>query len=437
MIFNLYITLKLPEVGMPPLGFILYLNRNKALGPNNMKIGILKEGKIPIDRRVPLTPAQARELLEKHESVEVLCKPSDIRCFNDEEYKKQGIPLGEDLSGCDVLLGVKEVPIEELIPEKTYFFFSHTVKEQPYNAPLLKAVLDKNIRLVDYELLTDNKGARMVAFGRYAGIVGAYNGLWTYGKKYNLYDLRRAYECFDLEDLKSEYKKIKLPPIKIAITGGGRVAKGAMEVFDEVGIKHTSTESYLKGNFDVPVYTQLNAEDYNKRKDGQPFDLNQFYRDPSGYEGDFFKYATETDLLIAGAYWDPSAPVLFTKEDMGHPSFKIKVIADITCDIEGSIPSTKQPSTIDDPVYDYNHTQDRMEEAFKSEANVTVMAVDNLPCELPRNASNDFGQELLYAVLPELISGDKNNLIKRATIADNGKLRPAYTYLKDYVYGLK
>lgn len=397
-----------------------------------MKIGIIKEGKIPIDRRVPITPSQAAELNSKYDTLEVVCQSSDIRCFSDVEYRDAGVKVVNDVRDCDVLLGVKEVPLDLLIEGKTYFFFSHTIKEQPYNAKLLKTILEKNITLIDYEVLTEPTGNRIVAFGRYAGIVGAYNAIWTFGERYNLFHIRRAHECFDLDDLKTEFGKVKLPPIKIALTGGGRVAKGAMEVLVAMGIRKVTPASYLTQYFDEPVFTQLNSRDYNKTKDASEFKRSEFYKNPDRFESDFHKYAEQTDVLIAGAFWDPRGPVLFTPHQAADADFKIRIIADITCDIEGSIPSTKKPSTIDDPVYDYDPTEDRIEQAFRDEGNITVMAIDNLPCELPRNASQDFGTELVNHVIPNLIGKDKDQIIERATIAKNGELTPLFSYLEEY-----
>ena len=400
-----------------------------------VKIGLIKEGKVPVDRRVPIIPEQAREIHELHPDVTVFCQKSDIRCFKDQEYEKNGISLTDDISECDILLGVKEVPVDELIVNKTYFFFSHTIKKQEYNRDLLRAILEKNIRLIDYECLTDLSGRRLIAFGRYAGIVGAYNGILTYGRRYNLFNLKRARDCFDLEELKSEYTKVKLPKIKIALTGGGRVAKGAMEVLNGMDIRRVSPEAFLKERFDDPVYTQLNARDYNGRKDGKTFIRSEFYQKPDDYHSEFLPFTRAADILIAGAYWDPKSPVLFTKEDVLKRDFEIKVVADITCDIEGSIPSTKKPATIDDPIYDYNPSEDKVETAFSDEANITVMAVDNLPGELPRDASRDFGFELVNHVLPNLIYEDTDDIIKRAIITENGKLTEKYAYLQDFVDG--
>ena len=398
------------------------------------KIGVIKEGKIPMDRRVPVTPRQAK-LIKENFDVEIVIQSSDIRCFSDDDYRNAGLSIVDTLEDCDIILGVKEVPIDKLNPNKTHFFFSHTIKKQDYNRELLRSILNKKIRLIDWETLTNESGNRIIAFGKWAGIVGAYNGLWTYGKRYNLYSLKRANECFDYEDLKKEFKKINLPNIKIALTGGGRVTKGAMEVLLGAGISQVTPYDFLNKCFDEPVFTQLNSRDYNKPKDGGEFHRNEFYANPNLYEGDFLKYTKVTDLLIACAFWDPSAPVLFHREDILRDDFDIRIIADITCDIEGSIPSTKKPSTIDDPIYDYNPSDDVVEQALSDEGNITVMAVDNLPCELPRDASESFGNELVSNVIPHLLGDDELGIIHRATITQNGTLTENYSYLQDYVKG--
>ncbi len=401
----------------------------------SISIGIIKEGKVPIDRRVPLTPHQVKEILDTHDNIEIRCQRSDIRCFDDSDYKAAGAKLVDDVSDCDIILGVKEVPVEMLSSGKTHFFFSHTIKMQEYNRGLLQEILKKKIRLIDWECLTNKNNQRLIAFGRYAGIVGAYNGILTYGKRYNIFHLRPAHECYDLDDMKTEYSKAVLPRIKIALTGGGRVSKGAMEVLNGMGIRKVSPAEFVSEYFNEPVYTQLNTRDYNRRIDGGDFDRDEFYSNPSAYESSFLQYARKADVLIAGAFWDPNAPVLFNRHDVIQADFKIRVVADITCDIEGSIPSTKQPSTIDDAIYDFNPSNDRVEAAFTDEGNITVMAVDNLPCELPRNASEDFGNEFLKHILPNLTGDDTDEIIKRATICSGGELTEKYSYLQEYVNG--
>ena len=399
-----------------------------------MRIGILREGKQPPDKRVPFSPQQCKQLIDQFSDLEIRIQPSSIRCFKDDEYEELGIQLNEDLSNCDVLMGVKEVPIVDLIPNKTYFFFSHTIKKQPYNRKLLQAVVKNNIRLIDYEVLTGKDGMRIIGFGRFAGLVGAYNAWLTYGKRHQLFELKPAHLCEDMEEMFDQLKTVSLPPVKIAVTGGGRVANGAMELLNAVGIPQITVEEYLSNKkLNETVYVQLNPEDYNVHIEGKQFDLKQFFTHPSKYKGNFSRFLPHTDILIASAFWDPNAPVLFTADEMKQADFKIGVIADITCDIEGSIPSTKQASTIAHPVYDYNPQNEKLEEAFSSLQHVSVMAVDNLPCELPKDASIDFGINLSEKVIPYLLGEDPNDIIGRASITNNGGLTTKFNYLTDYL----
>jgi saccharopine dehydrogenase (NAD+, L-lysine forming) len=400
-----------------------------------MKIGLIREGKIPTDKRVPFTPLQAEEIQLRFPYIKMLCQESDIRCFNDEEYRTHGIEVKQDVSECDILMGIKEVPIDLLLDGKTYFFFSHTIKKQAYNRKLLQAVLKKKIKLVDYEVLTDRQGNRLVAFGRYAGIVGAYNGLWAYGKRFKLFSLRRAHECFDVNDLKLELRKVKLPAVKIILTGAGRVGKGSMETLDSAGIRKVNPHDFLTRTFSEPVYVQLSSADYHTHTDGHIFNREEFHKHPERYISNFREFTKVADILMAGAYWNPKAPVLFTRDEMLSPDFRIQVIADITCDIDGSIPSTKRATTIADPLYDYDPATDSVQPELSNERFVTVMAVDNLPCELPRSASEEFGHDLINKVLPLLNNIDHDDIIKRATIAEDGHLTTSYEYLSDYVQG--
>lgn len=396
-------------------------------------IGLIQEGRIPPDKRVPFTPLQAEEIVQRFPNVILLCQSSPVRCYKDAEYQELGIPVVSNVTDCDILMGIKEVQIPDLIANKTYLFFSHTLKKQPYNRKLLQEILRKKIRLIDYETLKDSQGNRLVAFGRFAGIVGAYNGLLTYGKRFNLFTLRRAFECFDINDLKLELRKAALPPIKIALTGAGRVAKGAMETLDTAGIRKVSPTEYLTRNFDEPVYVQLGSADYHVRKEGGHFNRDEFHREPHRYESTFSEFTKVTDLLLAGAFWNPKAPVLFTEDSMKSADFRIKVIADITCDINGSVPSTKRATSIDDPLYDYNPVTRELHPPLSHPDHVTVMAIDNLPCELPRSASEEFGHDLIDRILRPLLLEDPEGVISRATIAENGDLTSHFEYLRDYV----
>ncbi|MBO0358388.1 alanine dehydrogenase [Hymenobacter sp. BT186] len=402
----------------------------------SITIGLIREGKTPPDKRVPLTPKKCVEAQAQYPGLRIIVQESPHRCFSDQEYRDLGLEVRADVADCDILMGVKEVAVVDLIPNKTYLFFSHTVKKQPANRELLRAVLRHHITLVDYELMTNHDGGeRIVAFGRWAGIVGAYNGLLTYGRKHNLYQLKPAYKCVDMEDMQEEFFKVKrLPPIKMAVTGTGRVAQGALEVLDLMGFRRVSVYDYLYLDFNEPVYTQLRSSDYNRRRDGRVWDTPDFHRNPQEYESTFGKFLPVTDLLIACAYWHPAAPQLFTEHDTQRPGFRINTIADVTCDVNGSIPTTKRSTSIPEPAFDYNCQTGELEPAYSRPSNITIMAVDNLPCELPRNASRDFGRQLLDNVFPHLLGEQgQDDVVERATIARNGELTPRYQYLVDYV----
>jgi len=401
-----------------------------------MKIGILKETKIPPDKRAPLIPEQCKKLKDLYPGVDIKVQPDGYRAFTSEEYRKAGIELSDDLSDCDILLGVKEVEISSFIANKTYLFFSHTAKKQPHNRGLLKAILKKNIKLIDYEYLTTDENTRVVAFGRWAGIVGAYNGLLTYGKKYHKFKLKPAWQCKDRKELFSEFKKVKTGSLKILITGGGRVAHGAMETLFCAGIRKVDPEEFLNDKFEEAVFSQIDPWHYVKRLDGQEFELLHFFNFPEEYETTFLPYTRVTDLLIACHFWDPRSPVFMTREDMKREDFRIKIIADVSCDINGPIPSTLRASTITEPVYGYDPFSEKESDPWLP-GNISVMAVDNLPGELPRDASTDFGHKLLNEVIPCLIGTKKREIIQRATIAENGQLTEKFSYLEDYVAGIE
>ncbi|WP_372948174.1 NAD(P)-dependent oxidoreductase [Mariniphaga sp.] len=400
------------------------------------KLGILREGKIPPDNRVPLTPEQCIEVQQNFPGVQVIIQTSHVRCFSDEEYREKGIPVQEDVSDCDVLMGVKEVPIIDLLQGKIYFFFSHTIKKQEYNRKLLQTFLQKKIQLVDYEVLTDKNGFRIIGFGRFAGLVGAYNGLRAFGLRNRIFDLKPAHQCAGLEEMLYQLNLVNLPPVKIAFTGDGRVASGVLEVLEFMKIQRLSPEQFLETEQpEKPVYAQLLPQHYARRKDGSAFGLQHFFKKPEMYENAFLPYAHSTDVLMAAAYWDPKAPMLFTAEDMKQPGFRISVISDITCDIEGSIPSTKRASTIAEPFYDYNPETGELEAPFSSEKNVTVQAVDNLPNELPKDASRDFGRNLIDKVFPSLFGEDADEIIERASVTKDGKLTERFSYLQHFAEG--
>lgn len=398
-----------------------------------MKIGIIREGKIPADQRSPFTPDLLHEIQKTFGNHLSICvEKSEFRCFTDEEYTQQGIEVVTDLGTVDVLFGVKEVPIAQLIPGKSYFFFSHTIKKQPKNQALLQAILAKSIRLIDYELLKNQAGERVVAFGRWAGIVGAYNAFWTYGKKTGLFDIKRASACRDLEDLKVELKMVLLPPIKITVTGRGRVGKGVLEILSILGIREVEPQEFLSTDFDEPVFVCLSSSDYLRRISDGGYDQADFYAHPEAYESHFLPFAKAGEILIAAAFWDPNAPRLFELPAIQSPDFSISVIADITCDLDGSIPTTQRATTILDPVYDVDRTTGEELPPFGKQDSISVMAIDNLPCELPRESSAEFARQLREWVIPEL-GKDISPILEKATIARDGDLTLEFMYLSDYV----
>lgn len=399
-----------------------------------LKIGIIREGKVPPDARVPLNPSHCAQA-QKEFPVKVLVQPSAGRCFTDTEYTQAEIAMSEEVQGCDVLLGVKEVPIDMLIPGKTYFFFSHTIKEQSYNRKLLKAILAKNIRMIDYEVLTDEQGQRLIAFGKFAGMVGAHNALWTYAQRTGSFQLKRMKDCKDYAEAIDMYKRTPWPVVKIVLTGSGRVGMGSAVVLRDMGIREVDPIEFLMENFKEPVFTILHSEDYVARKDRHHFDKPRFHSHPEEYYSIFEPYFQVADILINGIFWDNRAPAFFTKADMRRPDFRIRVIADVTCDIAplSSIPSTLKASTIADPVFGYDPFTES-ECAPYQEHCIDVMSIDNLPNELPRDASTAFGSMFIHRILPEFFK-EKSAVLERATIAENGKLTPRYAYLQNYVDG--
>jgi alanine dehydrogenase len=409
---------------------------SESIYPNDllfMKIGIIREGKIPADQRSPFTPEILQEIQKSFGDILSICvEKSDFRCFTDKEYEEKGIEVVTNISEADILFGVKEVPINQLIPEKTYFFFSHTIKKQPKNQALLQAILAKSIRLIDYELLKNPAGERVVAFGRWAGIVGAYNAFWTYGMKTGLFEIKRAIACRDLEDLKVELKKVVLPPIKIIVTGSGRVGKGVLEILEILGIQEVEAQDFLQKDYEEPVFVCLSSSDYLRRKSDGGFERSHFYANPESYESHFLPFAQVGEILIAAAYWDPRAPRLFEMAAIQSPNFSVSVIADITCDLDGSIPTTRRASTILEPIYDVDRRTAEELPAFGKQNSISVMAIDNLPCELPRESSAEFARQLREWVIPEL-GKDISPILEKATIAREGDLTLEFMYLSDYV----
>ena len=399
-----------------------------------MKFGIIKERKNPPDRRVVFSPEKLQEFKEKFTKATIKVESSDIRVFSDEAYQVSGLEVTDNVSDCDVLFGVKEVPIEALINNKKYFFFSHTIKKQPYNRELLLAILKKNIELYDHETIVGENGMRLIGFGRYAGIVGAYNGFRAIGLTKETFSLPKAETLDSQQELISELNKINLPNLKILLTGNGKVAYGAKEMLDAMNINQVSVDEYLNNSFTEVVYCLADVLDYNKRKDGKVIDNFDFYDHPENYESDFKRFAKVTDFFIAGHFYGNGAPYLFTREDAKSKEFKIKFVADISCDVDGPVASTLKASTIADPIYGYN-PETESEVNYKDDNAIVVMAVDNLPCELPKDASEGFGEMFLQNVIPSFFNNDKDGVLQRAKMTENGKLTERFSYLQNFVDG--
>jgi alanine dehydrogenase len=397
-----------------------------------MKFGIIKERKNPPDRRVVFTPEELVRLQSEHSEAKIKVETSDIRVFSDEQYADLGIEVTADLSDCDVLFGVKEVPVDALIPNKKYFFFSHTIKKQSYNRKLLQAILNKNIELYDHETIVDANNKRLIGFGRYAGIVGAYNGFRAFGIKYDLFTLAKAETLSGKDELIARLKRQTLPNIKIVLTGHGKVGMGAKEILDGMKIKQVAIEDFLSKQYSEPVYTQIDVLDYNKRIDGSISAKSDFYKHPQEYTSDFGRFSKVADVFMAGHFHGNGAPDILTREMLQAADNKIQVVADISCDVDGPIACTLKASTIAEPFFGYLPSE-HIEVPYTHPASIMVMSVDNLPCELPKDASEGFGEMFMKHVIPAFFNGDKDGILGRAKMTENGKLTPRFAYLQEYV----
>ena len=395
-----------------------------------LKIGLIREGKIPADNRVALTPAQCKWIHKNHPEIKVIVQHCDTRCFIDREYEMAGVEVKENIDECDILMGIKEVPVEMLIANKKYLFFSHTKKLQPHNQKLLKAVIANKINLVDYECLEHEDGKRIIGFGFFAGIVGAHNGMMAYGKRTGLYDLEKVNSSKNLQHLIHTYFGLKLPALKIAVTGSGRVAHGILEIMNLLGIHEVEPDEYLEKEFAYPVYVHLKGADLYAHKNNGSYSRMDFHTNPSNYNCIFNKYIPHTDILMNGIYWEKNIPRLFEMEALPGKDFRIQTIADITDDANGSVPCNIGDSTIEDPIYGVDKKTFNRTAPYLP-GSVDVMAVGNLPNELPRDASRYFGEQLIKFVMKDLVEGN-SKIIDRATIVKDGKLTEYFEYMKEY-----
>lgn len=399
-----------------------------------LRIGIIREGKTPSDSRVAFSPVQCRWLMNHFPNLKILVQPSAKRCYSDDEYVIQGIELRENLEDCDILFGIKEVPPHQLIPNKTYLFFSHTRKKQPYNRLLFREIIERNITLIDYECFQYENKQRILGFGYFAGIVGAHNGLMAFGNRTGLFNLGRACDQSSYKEMLGMYASIRLPNIKIALTGSGRVASGVLDLMNVLKIKKVDPADFQTNHYKEPVFTQLKGGDLYEPVGGYEFIREDFFENASDYNCKFYPFTKITDILINGIYWDEKIPKLFECENLSEMDFKIQTIADITDDKHGSVPCNLGDSTIDEPIYGIDKITHTRTDPYLP-GSVDVMAVGNLPNELPREASEHFGNQLLKNIFEDLIAGG-SPVIERATMVKNGKITPRFEYLTDYAGGI-
>ena len=409
---------------------------------NKITLSILREARID-ENRTPFSPAQISNLLNKFSNLKIIVQPSKRRCFKDEDYLKAGAHITDDLSSADIIFGVKEVKLSTLIKDKTYLFFSHTSKVRQYigqiiedkaiiyKKELLKEVIKKNITLIDYENVRNisGEGYRYLGFGRFAGIIGTYNTLNLYLKLYNQQPLPRAFEINNYEQIKKLISKQNFNKIKILVTGSGRASKGAIEMLKHANIRHVSINDYLNKKYDEAIFSNISAKKHVERNDGKASSYQDFILNPHEYNSKIKNYLFDTDMFIACHYWDPKFPKLFSQKEISK--FKnLKIIGDVTCDMNGSVPTTIRSTSIAKPYYSIN--TDSLKEIELGNKGIAVMAVDNLPSELPRDASEEFGSGVISEILPYLINEDDGR-INRATTALNGKFCSKFTYLNDFI----
>jgi len=392
-------------------------------------LAVLREDRID-ENRAPLSPTQVSIVLNKFSNTKIIVQPSNRRCFNDEDYEKAGAQVTDDLSSADIIFGVKEVDISALINDKTYLFFSHTSKVRQYigqtikdkaiiyKKKLLKEIIKKKITLIDYENIREisGDGYRYLGFGRFAGIIGTYNTLNLYLKLFSKNPLARAFEINNYKEIKKLISNQNFNKIKILVTGSGRASKGAIELLKHANIKQVSINDYLNNKYDKAVFCNISAKKHIEKKNGKEISKVK-------------NYLLDTDMFIACHYWEPKFPKLFYSNQINE--FKnLKIIGDITCDINGSIPTTIRSTSIAKPYYSIDINT--MKEIDLSDKDIAVMAVDNLPSELPLEASEEFGSSVISEVLPSLINKDDGR-INRATTASNGKFFKNFAYLNDFI----
>ena len=398
-------------------------------------IGIIRESRND-ENRTPLVPEHIKKYKESNPNINFIIQPSNSRCFSDEEYELCGAKINENLNQCSIIFGVKEIDPNILINNRTYLFFSHTFKInkqqkniEKHKKDLLLSILNKKITLIDYENIRGKNGTRCLGFGRFAGIVGCYNTLNLLLKVLGKQSLASAYKINDYERLVLNLKNLYFPKTKILVTGDGRVAKGVIELLNLTNIKAVSKKDFLEKKFDQPIFCNLETKDYVTNNSSTNFNLEHFIDNPQDYSSSALQYLKETDILISAHYWDPSSPKIFENEDLKVLQ-NLKIVGDITCDINGSVPTTIRSTTIEEPNYWIERYT--LKEIDENNDGIAVMAVDNLPSELPRDSSTEFSEGIIKEVLPFLLKEDDGRILN-GTITTDGSFLEKYNYLNDYI----
>ena len=398
-------------------------------------IGIIRESRND-ENRTPLVPEHIKKYKESNPNINFIIQPSNSRCFSDEEYELCGAKINENLNECSIIFGVKEIDPNILINNRTYLFFSHTFKInkqqkniEKHKKDLLLSILNKKITLIDYENIRGKNGTRCLGFGRFAGIVGCYNTLNLLLKVLGKQSLASAYKINDYERLVLNLKNLYFPKTKILVTGDGRVAKGVIELLNQTNIKAVSKKDFLEKKFDQPIFCNLETKDYVTNNSSTNFNLEHFIDNPQDYSSSALQYLKETDILISAHYWDPSSPKIFENEDLKDLQ-NLKIVGDITCDINGSVPTTIRSTTIEEPNYWIERYT--LKEIDENNDGIAVMAVDNLPSELPRDSSTEFSEGIINEVLPFLLKEDDGRILN-GTITTDGSFLEKYNYLNDYI----
>lgn len=428
-----------------------------------MIIGIRRENKNEWEKRTPLIPEDIKSLIEKY-GLRALVQPSSIRTFNDVEYKSAGAEIDEDLNHADLIFGVKEIPNEFILEHKTYVYFSHVIKGQPHNMPMLKTLMKKNCNLIDYERIVDENNKRLIFFGRYAGKAGVIETLLALAEKLKLNGIntpldriKQPYQYNSIEEAKKEIKEIgeeikvngfpkQISPLVFGFIGYGNVSQGAQDIFDLLPVKTIQPQelltNYEKLKTDQNHFIKVVfKEEHTVKSINGKFDLQEYFNDPEKYESNFDQYLPHLDVIVNCILWTNKNPRLITKNFLRHNSnLKLKVIGDLSCDLFGGIEITNDVTDPANPTYTYFTKSEQYEDGTKKDG-ISIMAIDNLPCEFPKEASAEFSHVLknfVYEIYHADFEKSFEELelaypIKKALIVHKGKLTQDYLYLNQHL----